>query len=70
MSGPVPNLVEFELAVRHAKLARADRSYARACRAVRLVYDARAAEESARYHEGQVRSIAVLAIGSAQGAHA
>jgi hypothetical protein len=62
MTGPVHNVVEFDVAVRHAKLARADRQYARDLRRHQLNYNARMAEESARYHEHQVRAVAALAI--------
>lgn len=62
MAGVLPNIVEFETAAHHAMCARQERLYAREMRRRRSFYDARGAEECARYHEQIVRGIAALAM--------
>lgn len=62
MSGPIPNMVEFEVAEHHARRAREERAYSKDSRARQLFYHARAAEEAARWHESEVRGVAALAV--------
>lgn len=65
MTGPAPDIVDFGIALHHAQRARGYRASAKELRAHGDVFCARAAEESARFHEGLVRAVAMLAMATA-----